>query len=404
MSVTEFDASVGGLGLNKPRLTILASAGTGKTYALATRYLALLARGAAPESILASTFTRKAAGEILERIVQRLAKAALDDRARSQLDRDIRQQFRKGSAPAPLSPERCAAMLRGLLGSLDRLSVSTIDALFVKMAGAFQLELGLPPGWRLIDPFEENEFVEDAAGETLRLIEPTEMFALIEMLHGGDARRDVHEALMRTIESAHNLLLNSEEAAWDFPPKTDRGREAAEIDADIDELARIDLPTTKAGTPYKAWQGAIEKHIDSARARNWEAFVKDGVASAVMKGNTSFSKAEIPGPIADLLERLIADARASILGRLRQQNLASRDLLGRYDEILRRAKRKEGACSFATPSSPSTPGARPSRLCSKGSPGDGSTCRPNSSLGATAPRSPCSTASTRSSPPCPPAP
>ncbi|TVS07775.1 MAG: hypothetical protein EA423_03305 [Phycisphaerales bacterium] len=347
MSVTEFDASVGGLGLNKPRLTILASAGTGKTYALATRYLALLARGAAPESILASTFTRKAAGEILERIVQRLAKAALDDRARAQLDRDIREQFREGSAPAPLTSERCAAMLRGLLGSLDRLSVSTIDALFVKMAGAFQLELGLPPGWRLIDPFEEKEFVEDAAGETLRLIDPQEMFALIEMLHGGDARRDVHEALMRTIESAHNLLLNSEEAAWDFPPETDRRREAAEIDADIDELARIELPTTKSGTPNKAWQGAIEKHIDAARARNWEAFLEGGVASAVMKGNNSFSRAEIPGPIADLLERLIADARASILGRLRQQNLASRDLLKRYDAELRAAKRREGACSFA---------------------------------------------------------
>ncbi len=347
MSVADFDASVGGLGLSKPRLTILASAGTGKTYALATRYLALLARGAAPKSILASTFTRKAAGEILERIMQRLAKAALDDQDRTKLDLDIREQFRKGSAPGPLTPERCAAMLRGLLGSLDRLSVSTIDALFVKMAGALQLELGLPPGWRLIDPFEEKEFVEDAAGETLRLIHPQEMFALIEMLHGGDARRDVHGALMRTIESAHNLLLNSEGAAWDFPPKTGRRREASEIDADIDELARIELPSTKAGTPNKAWRGAIEKHIDAARARNWESFVKGGVASAVLEGKADFAKTEIPGPIADLLERLIADARASILGRLREQNLAARDLLGRYDAELRGAKGREGACSFA---------------------------------------------------------
>ncbi|HOU20778.1 MAG TPA: UvrD-helicase domain-containing protein [Kiritimatiellia bacterium] len=45
-----------------------ASAGTGKTFALSSRYLALLAGGADPASIVALTFTRKAAGEILARI------------------------------------------------------------------------------------------------------------------------------------------------------------------------------------------------------------------------------------------------------------------------------------------------------------------------------------------------
>ena len=41
---------------------IRASAGTGKTFQLANRYLGLLARGHAPASILATTFTRKAGG------------------------------------------------------------------------------------------------------------------------------------------------------------------------------------------------------------------------------------------------------------------------------------------------------------------------------------------------------
>ena len=54
---------------------VLASAGTGKTYQLSLRYLDLLFRGVPPERILATTFTRKAAGEILERILQRLCDA-----------------------------------------------------------------------------------------------------------------------------------------------------------------------------------------------------------------------------------------------------------------------------------------------------------------------------------------
>ena len=55
---------------------IRASAGTGKTYQLTARYLKLLIQGAAPESILATTFTRKAAGEILSRILETLAAAS----------------------------------------------------------------------------------------------------------------------------------------------------------------------------------------------------------------------------------------------------------------------------------------------------------------------------------------
>ena len=53
---------------------IRASAGSGKTYALTTRHLRLLRAGASPQTILATTFTRKAAGEILG--VSRLADAA----------------------------------------------------------------------------------------------------------------------------------------------------------------------------------------------------------------------------------------------------------------------------------------------------------------------------------------
>ena len=59
----------------KPML-VRASAGTGKTYRLTARLLKILLQGAAPETILATTFTRKAAGEILDRVLMTLAQAA----------------------------------------------------------------------------------------------------------------------------------------------------------------------------------------------------------------------------------------------------------------------------------------------------------------------------------------
>lgn len=56
---------------------IAASAGTGKTYQLTSRFVALLALGAAPEKMIALTFTNKAAGEFRNRIFQTLSDGAL---------------------------------------------------------------------------------------------------------------------------------------------------------------------------------------------------------------------------------------------------------------------------------------------------------------------------------------
>ena len=68
---------------------LAASAGTGKTFALSSRYLALLAAGADPAAIVALTFTRKAAGEILARVLSRLARAAASAEGQRGLEREL---------------------------------------------------------------------------------------------------------------------------------------------------------------------------------------------------------------------------------------------------------------------------------------------------------------------------
>lgn len=148
---------------------ISASAGTGKTWALAHRYLALLAADVPPDRICALTFSRKAAGEIFDAIVQRLCLSALDDGQRTLTAASIGAQ---GIAVgAPVSREDYVRMLRRLLDQVHRLRVGTLDSFILGVVRAFPLELGLPPD---VQPMDNDGGEAEAVRKALlaRLCDP----------------------------------------------------------------------------------------------------------------------------------------------------------------------------------------------------------------------------------------
>ena len=68
-------------GNRKPVDIVVASAGTGKTFRLVEEIGAAIAAGAAPGSILATTFTNKAAAELVERARSKLIGEGQADQA-----------------------------------------------------------------------------------------------------------------------------------------------------------------------------------------------------------------------------------------------------------------------------------------------------------------------------------
>jgi len=121
-----------------------ASAGTGKTSVLVTRYVNLLTRGVDPANILAITFTRKAAAEMRERILRDLRRAA----AQSTFDR-----------------ARWAA-IRDRLGDIQ---ISTIDAFCLSLLREFPLEADLDPGFGMADETEVPRLVDQSLDKSLAI-------------------------------------------------------------------------------------------------------------------------------------------------------------------------------------------------------------------------------------------
>lgn len=100
---------------------VQAPAGAGKTELLTQRYLGLLSRVEAPEQIVAITFTRKAAAEMRNRILLRLAKAADPEPATAH------EQTSWRLARAVVARDRELGW--GLGEQPERLRITTIDAL-----------------------------------------------------------------------------------------------------------------------------------------------------------------------------------------------------------------------------------------------------------------------------------
>ena len=121
-----------------------ASAGTGKTRVLVERYVNLLRAGVEPDHILAITFTRKAAAEMRQRIIERLKEAG----RLSQFD---------------------AGRWRDLKERLGDIAISTIDAFCLSLLREFPLEADVDPGFDLADSTEVPRLMNESLDQALRI-------------------------------------------------------------------------------------------------------------------------------------------------------------------------------------------------------------------------------------------
>ncbi len=324
------------MSLAPPHRVILASAGTGKTFQLTSRFLALLAAGESPERILATTFTRKAAGEILRKIAARLVEGASSARMAAKLGEEI-------EAP-DLRTGDCLRLLAALVRSLDRLSIGTIDSFFAKLAAGNALVIG-GSDWRMIDEDEDANLRSEAVSRVLQTGRRAELLDLVRHSNPGQARSSVHADLLTAVDQAYSRFLASDRDAWGALA-VPSGLNAADLARAIQALEAMVVPLTKAEEEKKHWRAAKDKSLAAAKAGKWEDFIGTGLAERLIEGGTTYDRVEIGPDVRGAMEPLLAHAAAALLETLPARTMATWEMLSRFDAAYREIKESRGLGTF----------------------------------------------------------
>ncbi len=266
---------------------IAASAGSGKTYQLVNRFIALLSlqqlTTGKPEvgRLIAVTFTRKAAGEFKERILAALAEAAAsEESARRFWDERVWPTIadpRNGICPGVDEPqlpplhEFFSRMLRALTDAFSELKLSTLDSLFQQMVNTLAPELGL----NNFAPLDEAQQVSmNRRSLDLTYLHQSdrpqaELEAAINDCFSRDENKNRPDAnIFKLVSDYHEAVLNAPDALW--------GGDADEMSAaelSLFGLTPGDVTLTMEAEDYRVRVEKLRQSLPPAAGKVWQEYV-----------------------------------------------------------------------------------------------------------------------------------
>ena len=256
-------------------LVLAASAGTGKTHSLVGVIVHLVVGASEmgspngelrapidPARIVATTFSRKAAAEIRTRLAVELEKLATSDES-AKYRADLVRAFE--SSGQSWSTEELADRARHALEGLGRAQIGTLHSFAATIAKSHALELGISPGFELVDEEEARAQTEEA---TLRVFS----------LRAEQDPESLRE-LVRVTGSVEKLM---QEVTQALAQLDEDGRPPEDLTIDSTDAADIDAKFLALVGHAKALRGD-EKcgALAAAVVRSWENEDARGLEGAV---------------------------------------------------------------------------------------------------------------------------
>jgi ATP-dependent exoDNAse (exonuclease V) beta subunit len=263
-------------------LLVAAGAGSGKTLVLVERFVrSVLLDGVDVDSILAITFTDRAAAQLRDRIRRRFLELGAVDRARE----------------------------------AEEASISTIHGFCARLLRAFALRAGLDPQFAVADQEEADRLARRAFDDALeRVLDEGGAGALDDLApYSAAALRDM-------VVAAHGLLRTRGEARPELPPVTPRDPDAARAAL---EAACAELAPMLSGAGREADAAAV-----LVECRDWVGALEGGLP----RPEELPEALELPGRYTDTLKSPAAERYREALEELRGACL-DRELLPLYERL-----------------------------------------------------------------------
>jgi ATP-dependent helicase/nuclease subunit A len=208
---------------------IRASAGTGKTFALATRMIRLLLVKVEPHHLVALTFSRAAAGEIFNKIAERLARAATSEAYAQEetttlfhgLD-PLQLQALHHAYDETISREVFVGLLRQVIATQHASLIGTIDSFMTRMVQSFPLELGLQGQLTIMEEYviqrQKRAAVQSVLSRAADTPQSKLFFEAFRQATFGRETKSFAEKLAAFLDDWHELLLDyPQQQSWGEP-------------------------------------------------------------------------------------------------------------------------------------------------------------------------------------------
>jgi len=338
---------------------VLASAGSGKTYNLTNRFIALL-ENVSPDKIYALTFTRKASGEFFEKILSKLCTASLDDKNALQLAEEMKKITKRDDYKTFYTKEYFLNKLNLIIKFMPKLSLGTIDSFCAKLLFACAKELGLYGNLEVLDEYAKNLHVENSLDKAFKYCDKesfSEFAQAFKQASFGTEEKKLFSLLSDFIDRAKNTFFSVPNLEnWGNPKDFSDNLKSwnqAEYDKDLSALKKSFAKTELTKSAEQNVNSIISFFENSTcgELANESTVVSKifsqlrtgGVSLELGRGKVLYSLDALQSGLIENLARMLAD---SVILQTCEQTKGIGKIISLYENAYENSVIKKGKFAF----------------------------------------------------------